>query len=480
MASLSPLDVLSGNRGAAPIFLRGKIMKVKTNKASLPTLLFDVAPEGDDPSGSADGIIQDVVLLQAGFGNLADASKVPGGIVHVPEVGSQALMIHDGRRWVIIGFYTGPVFAAKEQSADKEGLRVSYNPGVGLPVSRLNAQPGLDSTPDWAFGMQEGDSALTKGDSIIKVNGIGAFIGSGPFCWTIYKSDGNVLEKAITKETRYAGWHDRFYYHPGLPSYMVENSLPGAQATPNLGAFFYHGSVQDLTPYPELLFPFWVTQRGHVGVADLKQGHTAGTPLASTYSVMLENGIQQYSVVHDALFQPFIPVDKTIPGLEFPACMYDYQVKADGSFHIRSGNLARVPGYQIAGVPSTSMDFGIEYNALTGIFMLRVGPAGVPAALITVSGKTPADSTVTVNAANLVATLTGMANLNAPQGLTIVGNVKVVGNLDLTGGLTGAGPATMAGIFRAEDGVFSDVSFRNHTHAYVDGGGITQRPIGNI
>jgi hypothetical protein len=73
-----------------------------------------------------------------------------------------------------------------------------------------------------------------------------------------------------------------------------------------------------------------------------------------------------------------------------------------------------------------------------------------------------------------------MANINAPKGLTIVGNVKVVGNLDLTGGLTGAGPATMAGVFKAEDGVFAGVSFRNHTHAYVDGGGITQRPVGNI
>lgn len=479
MASMSPLDVLSGNRGAAPIFLRGKIMKVKTNKASLPTLLFDVAPEGDDPSGSADGIIQDVVLLQAGFGNLADASKVPGGIVHVPEVGSQALMIHDGRRWVIIGFYTGPVFAAKEQSADKEGLRVSYNPGVGLPVSRLNAQPGLDSTPDWAFGMQEGDSALTKGDSIIKVNGIGAFIGSGPFCWTIYKSDGNVLEKAITKETRYAGWHDRFYYHPGLPTAVIDAALPGSQATPNLGAFFYHGTVQDLSPYPALQLPFIVSQRGHLGMADLQQAHTAGTPLASTRDVIGENRSGQYSVWHDAVYRPLERVDETIPGLENPACLYDYQVKADGSFHIRSGNRTLAPDYQVTGLPSNSMDFGIEYNATTGIFSLRVGPAGVPAALVTITGKTPADSTVTVAAANLLASLTGMASIIAPRGIKIAGNVEVLGALTVAGAINGAGTATVAGVVTAADGVFSGTSFRNHAHAYVDGGGITQRPVGN-
>jgi hypothetical protein len=130
-------------------------------------------------------------------------------------------------------------------------------------------------------------------------------------------------------------------------------------------------------------------------------------------------------------------------------------------------------------MPSNSMDFGIEYNATTGIFSLRVGPAGVPAALVTITGKTPADSTVTVAAANLLASLTGMASIIATKGVTLTGNVNVVGNLNVAGTITGAGTATLAGVVQAADGVFSGTSFRNHAHAYVDGGGITQRPVGN-
>lgn len=473
----SSLSVMSGKATdtrdqIVPVVLRARVSKVNkisggTGSTTLqPTMTFEVIPDGGNPTASTDGVIKDVIMLQAGFGSLAVLESAPGGIVYIPEEGSQVLIMHDGRRWVILGFYTGPVQSASENSKDPEGQRISYNPGIELPINRMTLQPGLDNTPHWAFIAEPGDAIMSKGDARVKVNGIGAIIGANALCWSVYKSDGLTLERSVMREHRMAGYHSKHFFHPGLEANAIAAAAPGALAVPNPGAFFYQAEVLDLNPDPKLLQPYYIRQRGHVGISDLYSGHQSGLPLGTTFSTAQEVADKNFVVLREAVVQPLAPVNLARTGVElYPALatsaeVYDYQVAPNGSFRLRAGNRSLVPGGQTV-IPTIAMDLSVEYSALLGEYTIRVGTAGAPAALVTIKAISPADAEVSVLSKDLRATLTGTATIVAAQGINLIGKVSVIGSLDVTG------PVTVAGTAEATRGIFGGVDVQKHKHGYL-------------
>jgi hypothetical protein len=473
----SSMSLLTGRSSdtrdqVVPVVLRGRVNKVNkisggTGSTTMqPTMTFEVVADGGNPTASTDGVIKDVILLQAGFGSLSATEAAPGGIVYIPEVGSQVMIMHDGRRWVIMGFYTGPCQTASENSKDPEGQRISFNPGIELPMSRMNLQPGLDNTPHWAFVAEPGDAILSKGDARVKVNGIGAVIGANAMCWSIYKSDGLTLERSVMREHRMAGYHFKHFFHPGLDANAIAMAPPGSLAVPNPGAFFYQAEVLDLAPDPKLLKPYYIRQRGHIGAFDFYTGHQSALSLSSTYSASQEYSSRNYSVMRDAIVQPLKPVDGLAPGIElFPgiasSCeVYDYQVDPTGSFRLRAGNRSLRPGGQTI-FPTYQMDLSIEYSALLGEYSIRLGTAGAPAALVKIKAITPADAAVTVMAKDLTALLTGGATIVAPTGVTIVGKVSIIGALNVTGPVVATGPLTVP------MATIGGQNFATHKHGYL-------------
>lgn len=457
-----------------PVVLRGRVSLVNkiaggTGSTTMqPTMTFEVIPDGGNPTASTNGAIKDVIMLQAGFGSLSATEAAPGGIVYIPEVGSQVMIMHDGRRWVILGFYTGPCQTASENSKDPEGQRISFNPGIELPMSRMNLQPGLDNTPHWAFVAEPGDAIMSKGDARVKVNGIGAIIGADAKSWTIYKSDGLTLERSVMREHRMVGYHFRHFIHPGLASDAIAAAAPGALKVPNPGAYVYQAEVLDTSLDDKLLSPYYIRQRGHIGAFDFYTGHQSGLSLGTTYSASQEYASKDYSVMRDAIVQPLTPVGGLAPGVElYPdtatSCeVYDYQVDPTGSFRLRAGNRSLQPGGQ-SRIPTLQMDLSIEYSALLGEYSIRLGTAGTPAALVTIKALTPADAAVTVIAKDLSAILSGSATisallgvtLNAPAGVTINGPLQVNGTVTTAGPLT-TPAATIGGTF-----------FATHKHGYL-------------
>lgn len=486
----SVLAMMGGMGGSrqdvvTPQILRGRISKVNMisgragNRTLQPTMTFDVVADAGNPTASTDGTIKDVIMLQAGFSSPSILDQAPGGIVYIPEVGSVAMIMHDGRRWVIIGFYTGPVQSARETSEDPEGLTISYNPGIELPMNRMNLQPGLDNTPHWAFAAEPGDAILSKGDARVKVNAFGAIIGANALAWSIYKSDGLVLERSVMREERMAGYQFRHFFHPGLQADAIATAVPGALAVVNPGAFFYQAEVLDTAPDNQLLKPYYLRQRGHVSGFDLYTGHQAALPLNTTASVAAETISKTFAVIRDAVVQPLSPVDTLTPGSElYPgratsAEVYDYQVDAKGSVRLRAGNRSLVPGGQSAS-PTSEMDLSVEYNANTGAYSIRLGTAGAPAALVTIKALTPADAEVSVIAKDLKALLTGSATISAPQGIKLIGDVTVAGNLTVSG-TAKTGPVTTPAA------TIGGIDFAQHSHVYVhpaipDGASTTSPP----
>jgi hypothetical protein len=455
-----------------PVVLRGRVNKVNkvsggTGSTTLqPTMTFEVIADGGNPTASTDGVIKDVILLQAGFGSLSATEAAPGGIVYIPEVGSQVMIMHDGRRWVIMGFYTGPCQTASENSKDPEGQRISFNPGIELPMSRMNLQPGLDNTPHWAFVAEPGDAIMSKGDARVKVNGIGAIIGADAKSWTIYKTDGLTLERSVMREHRMIGYHFRHFMHPGLDANGIAMAPPGALAVPNPGAYVYQAEVLDTSLDDKLMSPYYIRQRGHIGSFDFYTGHQSALTLGSTYSAGREYATKDYAIMRDAIVQPLKPVGGLAPGLElYPdtatSCeVYDYQVDPTGSFRLRAGNRSLQPGGQ-SRIPTYQMDLSIEYSALLGEYSIRLGTAGAPAALVSIKAISEADAAVTVKAKDLTAVLTGGATIVAATGVTIVGKVSIIGALNVTGPVVATGPLTVP------MATIGGQNFATHKHGYL-------------
>ncbi|MFA6132466.1 MAG: hypothetical protein WC869_00465 [Phycisphaerae bacterium] len=475
----SSMSLLSGRESDSKDFITPRVLRARVSKVNSitggtgsttlqPTMTFEVIPDGGNPTASTDGVIKDVIMLQAGFSSLSVTDSSPGGIVYIPEVGSQVLIMHDGRRWVILGFYTGPCQTARENAKDPEGQRISFNPGIELPMSRMNLQPGLDNTPHWAFVAESGDAIMSKGDARVKVNGLGAIIGANAMCWSIYKSDGLTLERSVMREHRMAGYHFKHFFSPGLDANAIATAPPGSLAVPNPGAYFYQAEVLDLAPDPLLLKPYYLRQRGHVGGFDYYTGHQSGLSLNSTYNVANEYASKVYSVIRDAIVQPLKPVGGLAPGVElFPglassAEVYDYQVDANGSFRLRAGNKGVVPGGQ-SQFPTYQMDLSIEYSALLGEYSIRLGPAGSPAALVKIAGFSAATSKVSVLCKDLEATLTGGATIRAATGVSIMcpAGISLFGPLKVYGTITALGQIT------APNAMIGGVNFLAHVHSYI-------------
>jgi hypothetical protein len=99
---------------------------------------------------------------------------------------------------------------------------------------------------------------------------------------------------------------------------------------------------------------------------------------------------------------------------------YDYQVDADGSFRLRSGNSKQVKGGQLP-TPTKALDMSMEYNAEMGTFFIRVGESGAPNTVLTLGGLTSSSSfadlktngAATVECKNATITAQQTATINA-------------------------------------------------------------------
>lgn len=459
-------------------FLRGRVTNVKKDATgNVPLFLFQVAPLlGSFATGEADNIIDDVPMLQAGVGSLDLSVEPPSGIIYLPEVGSIVLLGWDGSRWVILGCYSGPTRTTMEASVDIERRAISYNPGFEYAQARTQSSPGWDM-PSWAFGMEPGDALLGKGRARVKVNGRGAFIGADAFSCSIFTVDGGYIQRGGTSTRRFVGFWDVVRYQTGLDQESMQAKTANPlQAEALTSATVVRHTVYDIGATPQQLLPYLLSQRGHISREVQNDGRSATVTEPTRMRREQELKTGDYAVIRDVLVQPTSPDPKT-PGNELDEIaysLYDYQVDADGSIRLRSGNKAKVRGHQSK--PATrAMDFDLEFDAAKQRFRIRVGQSGAETALVEIDAK--GKVTVACNSAEVIAK--GPVEVQGSKVTVKANSITLDGNVAITGGLTVDRTISAKGEVTAMSVVAPGVSLSKHIHPGVQGGsGSTQKGIG--
>lgn len=470
------LEQLSKHRGSGTLFkcLRGRVLglnKVKTVRSPVVgdtyDMTFKVAITHGDLQVDSGGVINDAILLQPMVGDLLSADAAPTGLVVVPEPGSMVMLVHDGIRWVIIGCYSGPAKTAVESADDPQGQRCSYNPGFELPAARVSGLAGLDTTPDWAFGISPGDVIMGKGLSRIKVCAQGALIGANLNALSLYKDDGEVLHRMAAEQTRMVGYQRRHYYWLGQPETAgLMSVLPLPTDIPKPTAYVYQAEVLETNPYATIEQPVYISQRGHIGDVDKSLGRASIHTVNTTAAVAAEAITKLFSVIREAVIQPLAPSPPTVTAElnSIGAEKYDFQVDADGSFRLRSGNRLNLPGTQTK-APTAQMGFSFEFDAITGTMMLRVGEAGAPAVELSIQGRTPADAVVNLTTGGSINVTARDVSVTAAQAsveaatIDMTGDVSIKGALSVTGAVDITGATKVTGLLSSM-GVILDL----HTH----------------
>lgn len=370
---------------------RGRIMKVNMDETgNYPTMTFTVMSlSGAHVNGSALGHITDVVMLQAGVGNLADVNVLPGGMFFLPEVGSEVCVAFDGARYCIIGFYTGPIKAALETANDKEGRRISYNPGIELSVSRLIGNPPGWDVP-WLFGYEPGDIVLARDRAKLKVTNKGVIISSdGPNCVRFMKNTGEVLERMGEYEGRAVGWWNRLHYTRGNASQSKQYCEHPDRVSPPKDASIYRCDIIETTPYMKVLKPYIISQTGHLSRSFVSMGRSSVYAEETAKVVKDETEKKDYAVIRQVVAQP--KEEQPSPSSEQQGErqtshqavemnntdfeVYDHQVDANGSIRLRAGNKQeKVNGQGV--LPTKELDLSVEYDAAKMVLFIRIGQAG--------------------------------------------------------------------------------------------------------
>jgi hypothetical protein len=442
---------------------------------------FKVEPIGDGPTTpESDGTISNVFLRLPGFGSYEKDGKTEGyrGILFMPEVGSHVAVEKDGDAWFITGFFSGPVQTPAETGSDPEGRRISYNPGFEVDRSRQTASPG-SNLDHWSGGLAPGDVILFRGQQRVKLCGHGVYVGSDLDNFTLFTPTGRRISRFGDEEVRAPGLYRVHKADLGLTEVHDRqgDTLTPAEVSP--GARVYECSVFETGPYPFLGRPFQVSQRGLVCQSQLSEGRAAPVTDVTSYEAASEAEAGHFVVEHQCWAWPLkAAVGAPIPRFDeldvAAAPVFDKQVDADGSFRINAGNLAQAPGHQNATTPS-QLDLSLEYDSIRQVFTLRVGRAGCPAAVVSISGDDPTTSTVTVTAAEVNIAAAQKVSFSAGVALELLApTIKLRGNVEVAGNLAVAGATTMV-----QSASAMGVSLANHVHPFVDSGvaSKTSKPI---
>ncbi len=370
---------------------RGRVMKVNYDETgNYPTMTFTVMSlSGAHVNGSASGHLNDVVLLQAGVGNLSDVNVLPGGIFFLPEVGSEVMVAFDGARYTIVGFYTGPIKATLETANDKEGRRISYNPGIELSMNRLIAQPPGWDVP-WLFGFEPGDTVISRDRTKIKVTNKGLILSSdGPNCVRFMKNTGEILERFGEYEGRAVGWWNRLHYTRGNATQSKQFCEHPDKVSPPKDAAVYRCDILETTPYMKVLKPYIIGQTGHISRSFVSMGRSSVYAEETAKVVKDETEKLDYAVMRKVVAQPKeeqpSPSSKeqgerqtSLQAVEMNNSdfeVYDHQVDANGSIRLRAGNKnKKVNGQGV--LPTKEMDLSVEYDAAKMQLYIRIGQAG--------------------------------------------------------------------------------------------------------
>jgi hypothetical protein len=458
---------------------------IRSELTGAPTLLFDVIPEGTEYyGGSRPGIIENVALLQAGFGSLTNSFNAPTGIIYIPEVGSKVAVAFDGSGYIIIGFYTGPA-----KNSGDFGNQVSMNPGIETTENKVGGS-SLGGEREWFFGINPGDVVLGKGLSRLKLTGEAVIAASSPNCMTLWKTNDGKIERCKELDVRMLGYMKSHKAEMGVKSSATAH-FNAPSAVPAPAGATVTTEIFEATPYAKAKKSFLLEQKGHVTSslkADARQA-ILGNQNILEYTAEEESG--KFTLDRKSVITP-LPTARlglTMSGetRQDHYITYDKQIDSDGSFREKAGNVKKLVSPPDQLVP----DLDIKYDAKTNTYSFRVGLAtaivngttGQVTATGTVINATAAVSAkvacggssvfmtpATLNLSSPVVNIEAASaiNLTAPV-IGINGAVSSVGAANLTGQLTVVGGVATTGPVNAQG-----VDVRTHTHPYSDG--ITSPP----
>jgi len=375
---------------------RGVISEVMVDETGLPSMLFRVVPLSGEGVPEGNNFV--AVMLQPGFGNLSDTQNPPGGIIYLPPVGAHVLLLHDRQHWVIVGFYTGPFVSSLDKAVDYEGKRVSFNPGIETAQNRSVTPPGWDVP--WLYGFEPGDIVLARDFNRVKVTGQGVLIASHPAgCFSMMKTNGEILERFAERDQIGLGWWQRLHYKRGTEKKAKTEEDYQKQA-PKDGSF-YKCDLAETTIYPLALKPYILDQRGHISRSFVDHGRSAIYSEETAQVIKDETEKKNYAVIRTAVIQPIedqpSPSEKekaerqasqqalevSKDGVAYER--YDYQVDANGSFRLRSGNLNKTKGGQSV-APTKQLDLSVEYASKLAALFVRIGQKGSNQTLLRMTG----------------------------------------------------------------------------------------------
>lgn len=461
-ATLQSSVRVNAPQGASPCGMwTGRVAHVHRDSRNRLKFLFDLVPlsgwpaAADDILGGIKGIAA-VRMLQPFVGNLSNLAASPTGIIVVPEVGSIVSVLMDDSGWLITGFHSGPIVANDKSIAALN--EVSYNPGFE------EAQPAFNdnSRIPWMFGIEEGDVILGRADTRIKMRKEGVFIGSGVECLHLYKSDnGELFERYREMERRATG---RMSYHKALLGVNAHNQKNSTIQLPRADALIVNTDIIESTPYYSENKAYSIRQRGHVTKSTCDLGRKAGEILPMPSEISAETATKTFSVIRETVVQPKAPPTGTFADVSelqtSSSIVFDHQVGADGSFHIRSGNLQKTPGSSQLH-ESTQLNFELAFDASTQDFVLKVMQGGQAKVAVKFNG------------------LSGIASFEAENVLKLKAK-QIILEADVSIQMTSSGPIefkgmngslSKEGVFKAMQEVMAGViSLTKHTHPYTDNG----------
>lgn len=451
---------------------RARVTHVHKNTAGQFLFLFRVTPlTGGVTTGARDNEIDNVVLLHPGFGSLDSITPPPSGMIFVPQVGSVVLVMWDGHQWCIVGYYSGPVKTNSETGPDPESRVVSYNPGIETATSRLQGLPGWD-VPHWAFGVQEGDCIMGRGQARVKATGQGVVVGSDLDAFRIYTSDGKIIERFGRREVRGVGyWQLQRYRKSNQEAIRNKNEIPQESITPP-DAACYHAEIVEVAPTPSAQKPYVLEQKGYVSRKMINDGRSAMVTDVTSQTVVEELASRDYVVHRLGVVQPLQHFDPKLPGDELDRVAYevfDKQVDADGSFRLRAGNLGALPGSQST-TSTQQMDLSVDYDARSNELVIRIGRAGAEATEIKLRGDDPASAVLEVLTSKLRAVVRDSATLEAKKATVKASQITLDGNVRVTGSITCDKQIT------AQEVTASGIKLTKHRHTHGGSAGITSSP----
>jgi len=455
------------------MLFRARVLRLRTHIDGTFTFTFDLIPDTsgvqngkDVEQGQTVGVLENVPLLQAGFGNLSNSSNSPTGIVYIPEEGSRVLVGFDGTSFVIVGFYTGPARTTLTNIAGQDGnTTVDYNPGIEKTANAVGGKSyGKDT--DWFFGLSPGDVILGKGLSRVKVTGEAIAIGTSPNNAIILKSDESRIDRCSEIDIRMVGYQKSHRaHHVSAEAGNLHFLRPEAVPAPPGGVITTE--IFEATPYAMARKAFLLKQRGHVANGVKDDGRQALLGILNVAEVTSEESAGLFTLERDTVIAP-LPAAQIgrIPSSEAlvdHVINYDRQVDSDGSWFIRGGNTSRLvgPGQRRA-IPLGTLDMSQGYDAITGLFHISVGLKGVPLASLILNGRTgflsvTATSGMSVMSVGPVSVQAPTVNITAPL-------VNITGAVNINGPLTTLGPvvSVLGGV---------PISLATHTHPYNPGPG---------